>query len=232
MLTQIIQLLNAINTFFDNWKKSVVTIGISFMFFLGSLAAPQLSSYFGKDYISAINDRIHINTPVMNILASTQNKIKSNRIIVAELHDGKSNVSGVKFAFLSATYEVVQPGTAKLLMEMQNLPTSLFTGYWVSFSKGDCKKIDVNIENIDRNPDAVTASYASYGIEYAIVCPIFEPNTDMMLGVVTGFWHKDLIGDVGDEDVVELKDTALILSGILSGKEVGPSVWTRVFGEK
>ena len=231
MLTQLIQLMTAINLFFDSWKKVVLTIGVSFMFFLGSLAAPQITSYFGKDYISAINDRIHINTPVMDILASTQDKIKSNRIVVAELHDGKSNVSGVKFAYLSANYEVVEPGTAKLLLDMQNLPTSMFTRHWRVLGSNNCNSVDVDTVNITRNEDSVAASYAVYGVEYAIICPIFEPNTDMMLGVILGFWHTDISNIDKDADMKALKESALILSGILSGKGNSVSLLTRLFGE-
>ena len=231
MLTQLIQLMTAINLFFDSWKKVVLTIGISFMFFLGSLASPQIASYFGTDYISAINDRIHINTPVMDILASTQDKIKSNRIIVAELHDGKSNVSGVKFAYLSANYEVVQPGTAKLLLDMQNLPTSMFTKHWSVLGGNNCNSVDVDAINVTRNEDSVAASYAGYGVEYAIICPIFEPNTSMMLGVIVGFWHKDVLNIDKEADVKALKESALILSGILSGKGDSISLWTELFGE-
>lgn len=231
MLNQLIQLMTAANLFFDNWKKVVVTIGVSFMFFLGSLASPQITSYFSKDYISAINDRIHINTPVMDIIASTQYKIKSNRILVAELHDGKSNVSGVKFAYLSANYEVVQPGTAKLLLNMQNLPTSMFTKYWKALGSDSCSGVDVNTSNIEKNEDSVSANYAGYGVEYAIICPIFEPNTDMMLGVITAFWYKDLNNDQTEVDVEALKESALMLSGILSGKTESISLLDRLFGE-
>lgn len=230
MLTQLIQLITCLNTFFDSWKKVIVVVGFSFLFFVGSLASPQISSMFSKDYISSINDRIHINTPVMEILNSAQESIKANRIVIAELHDGKSNVSGVKFAFVSATYEVVQPGTAKLLLDMQNLPTSMFTGYWKELGQGECRKINVNLENIERNENAVEASYAAYGVDYAIICPIFQPNTDLILGVITGFWNKDINNISEEHDIKVLQSNALILSGILSGKSVEQNLFQKIFG--
>ena len=166
----------------------------------------------------------------MDILSSAQDSIKANRIVIAELHDGKSNVSGVKFAFVSATYEVVHPGTAKLLLDMQNLPTSMFTGYWKELGEGKCKKIDVNLENIDRNENAVEASYAAYGVDYAIICPIFQPNTNLILGVITGFWNKDIDSPTEEHDVEVMQSNALILSGILSGKSGEQNLFQKIFG--
>lgn len=230
MFTLLIQYLTAMNAFFDSWKKAIFAIGFSFLFFLGSIFAPR---YFdgSNDYITAINDRISINSSVMEILGAANEKLHANRIIVSELHDGKQNVSGVRFAFVSATYEIVQPGTSKIILELQNLPTSMFTGYWTVMSKGECYKMDIDLNHLERNMDAPTSNYASYGVDYAMICPIVEPRTELLLGTITGFWNRDL----GDREILEdearLKKTSLVLSGLLSGSTSKHSWWGKFFGE-
>lgn len=229
MFTLLIQYLTAINAFFDNWKKAAFAIGISFLFFMGSVLIPK---YFeGSDYITAINDRISINSSVMDILEVANKKIHANRIVVAELHDGKQNVSGVRFAFLSATYEVVEPGTSKIILELRDLPTSMFTGYWKVMIKGQCYKMDIDLEHLDRNMDAPTSNYASYGVDYVMMCPIFEPKTDMLLGAVTGFWNRDLTPDEISKSEEKLLKTSFVLSGILSGASSHRSWFDKFFGE-
>lgn len=230
MFTLLIQYLTAMNAFFDSWKKAVFAIGFSFFFFLGSIFMPKYLDE-STDYITAINARISINTSVMDILSAANQDLHANRLVISELHDGKQNVSGVKFAFVSATYELVQPGTAKIILELQNLPTSMFTGYWKVMNKGECYKMNIDLDNLESNVDAPTNSYATYGVDYAMTCPIFEPRTGLILGTITGFWNKDLNANEIKADEDKLIKTSLVLSGLLSGNAFKHSWWDDFFGE-
>ena len=57
-------------------------------------------------------------------------KYKCDRVWVAEFHNGGHTYSGKSFQRFSTTYEVVSEGVSSEALRSQNIPTSIFTGFF------------------------------------------------------------------------------------------------------
>jgi predicted transcriptional regulator YheO len=80
-----------------------------------------------KKHTLAQNDAIKTDELITTKLRFLMDKYKSDRVWLAEFHNGGKTYSGKSFQRFSTTYEVVNQGIAAEAVNTQNIPTSIFS---------------------------------------------------------------------------------------------------------
>jgi len=88
---------------------------------------------------------------IVKKLESIKEKYQSDRVWVAEFHNGAHTYSGKNFQKFSETYEVVNTGIATEAINTQDIPTSIFSSFFRKLS--DCNSL--YIKNVQENEDVL-----------------------------------------------------------------------------
>lgn len=162
------------------------------------------------EYYSSLAKRLQADDKITPVMEAFRDKIGSDRLLIAELHDGKKNTTGVRFAYMSGTYESDDKGLTQVLMEFQNIPTSIFAGLWTSLLEGKCVMVDA-----EAGTEVARAQFAEYGSNRTMMCPVQSPNDGSMIGVLMSTWRVDPPGF--DLEVInrEMVKASYVVSGLI-----------------
>lgn len=163
-----------------------------------------------SEYYSSLAKRLQADDKITPVMDSFRTKIGSDRLIVSELHDGKKNTTGVRFAYMSGTYESDDRGLTRVLMEFQNIPTSIFAGLWTPLLNGECVTI-----HGEEGTEVAKAQFYEYGSNRTMMCPVQSPSDGSMIGVLIATWRMD----PADMDLKlineEMKKASYVISGLI-----------------
>lgn len=87
-----------------------------------SKALSKSADQFAVHFPSIVNQ----SSEVLARLRHLRSDIRADRIMVFQYHNGSHNISGVDFAKMSCTHEVVKPGLKSVQQELLNLPVSAY----------------------------------------------------------------------------------------------------------
>ncbi len=196
----------------DSWKRFFMSITLLLLIGGGTVVYQALNLYLSgnSEYYSSLAKRLQADDKITPVMDSFRDKIGSDRLIVAELHDGKKNTTGVRFAYMSGTYESDDRGLTRVLMEFQNIPTSIFAGMWTPLLNGKCVSIDEG-----SGTEVARAQFAEYGSNRTVMCPVQSPNDGSMIGVLMSTWRvdpKDFDPVVANE---QMEKASLVVSGLI-----------------
>lgn len=196
----------------DSWKRFFMSITLLLLIGGGTVVYQALNLYLSgnSEYYSSLAKRLQADDKITPVMDSFRDKIGSDRLIVAELHDGKKNTTGVRFAYMSGTYESDDRGLTRVLMEFQNIPTSIFAGMWTPLLNGKCVSIDEG-----SGTEVARAQFAEYGSNRTVMCPVQSPNDGSMIGVLMSTWRvdpKDFDPVVANE---QMEKASLVISGLI-----------------
>lgn len=163
-----------------------------------------------SEYYSSLAKRLQADDKITPVMDAFRQKIGSDRLLVAELHDGKKNTTGVRFAYMSGTYESDDRGLTRVLMEFQNIPTSIFAGLWSPLLQGECVMI-----HGDEGTEVALAQFAEYGSNRTLMCPVQSPNDGSMIGILVSTWRMDP-SDLDLKTIdAEMKKASYVISGLI-----------------
>lgn len=163
-----------------------------------------------SEYYSSLAKRLQADDKITPVMDAFRQKIGSDRLLVAELHDGKKNTTGVRFAYMSGTYESDDRGLTRVLMEFQNIPTSIFAGLWSPLLQGECVMI-----HGDEGTEVAQAQFAEYGSNRTLMCPVQSPNDGSMIGILVSTWRMDP-SDLDLKTIdAEMKKASYVISGLI-----------------
>lgn len=163
-----------------------------------------------SEYYSSLAKRLQADDKITPVMDSFREKIGSDRLIVAELHDGKKNTTGVRFAYMSGTYESDDRGLTRVLMEFQNIPTSIFSGLWSPLLEGKCVMVDSQ-----DGTEVARAQFSEYGSNRTMMCPVQSPNDSSMIGVLISTWRMDPTGFDPAKANIEMEKASYVISGLI-----------------
>lgn len=217
MFNSILSVISPILGAIDSWKRAfIIVFFITFLTF-GYITFPIVQRYVDSmDAYISVENRIKMDGPITTAIRTLQSKINSDRVMIFELHNGKVNASGVHFAYISSSYESVKPGFAKLLLETQNLPTSLLAGDWGPLLEGKCVFIDPTFDAF--STPSVNDWMESNGVGSLGICPISSPDDERLVGLVMTQWAADTDDTHHYEYTTDMQLLAYKLSGMLSSK--------------
>lgn len=214
MLTKIRAILNSIIAMTDSWKRFLMSVTLLLLLGGGALVYQATTLYLtgNSEYYSSLAKRLKADDKITPIMDNFRESIGADRLIITELHDGKKNTTGVRFAYMSGTYESDDKGLTRVLMDFQNIPTSIFAGMWTPLLEGDC----VMVAN-DSEVGTIVArtQFAEYGSRRTYMCPVQSPNDSSMIGVLIATWRVD----PNDLDLArvdkEMKKASYVISGLI-----------------
>lgn len=214
MLTKIRAILNSIVALTDSWKRFLMSVTLMLMIGGGALVYQATTLYLtgNSEYYSSLAKRLKADDKITPVMDTFRSNIKADRLIVAELHDGKKNTTGVRFAYMSGTYESDDLGLTRVLMNFQNIPTSIFAGMWTPLLNGECVML---AKDAEASQLAAQSQMADYGSRRTYMCPVQSPDDSSMIGVLIATWRVD----PDDLDPVsidkELKKASYVISGLI-----------------
>jgi hypothetical protein len=146
-------------------------------------------------------------------LKSLMDKYNSDRVWIAEFHNGGKTYSGKSFQRFSTTYEVVNAGVSSEASNSQNIPTSIFSQF---FKKLDSSGYYHNA-NFDLNRDEISTVMKTFfqnrGVHNFIAFSIKD-----IKGNFVGFLCLDTIPDnvqIKEQDIERLMIVSSNLAGYL-----------------
>ena len=212
MLTKIQAIFRSIVALTDSWKRFFMSITLLLLISGGALVYQATSLYLSgnSEYYSSLAKRLQADDKITPVMDSFREKIGSDRLIVAELHDGKKNTTGVRFAFMSGTYESDDRGLTRVLMEFQNIPTSIFSGLWSPLLEGKCVMVDSQ-----DGTGVARAQFSEYGSNRTLMCPVQSPNDSSMIGVLISTWRMDPTGFDPAKASIEMEKASYVISGLI-----------------
>lgn len=181
-------ILRSIVAMTDSWKRFFMSITLMLLIGGGAIVYQATTLYLSgnSEYYSSLAKRLQADDKITPVMEAFRTKIGSDRLLVAELHDGKKNTTGVRFAYMSGTYESDDRGLTRVLMEFQNIPTSIFAGLWTRLLEGKCVMIDEQ-----DGTEVARAQFSEYGSNRTMMCPVQSPNDGSMIGVLIATWRVD-----------------------------------------
>ena len=212
LLTKIQAIFRSIVALTDSWKRFFMSITLLLLISGGALVYQATSLYLSgnSEYYSSLAKRLQADDKITPVMDSFRDKIGSDRLLVAELHDGKKNTTGVRFAYMSGTYESDDRGLTRVLLEFQNIPTSIFAGLWGPLLNGKCVMV-----NLDSPHEVARAQFAEYGANYTMMCPIQSPNDGSMIGVLFATWRVDPAEFDLEKVNSEMEKASYVVSGLI-----------------
>lgn len=78
-----------------------------------------------KKHKELIDLRLEINNKVKSVIETFRKETDADRIYIFEYHNGESNLNGLPFAKVSATYEILRPGVPSYKARLQGIPSGL-----------------------------------------------------------------------------------------------------------
>lgn len=217
MWQHIVSVISPILGAIDSWKRAFIVAFFVTFLTVGYLVFPIAQRYVDSmDAYISVENRIKMDGPITSAIRTLQTKIDADRVMIFELHNGKVNASGVHFAYISSSYEVVKPGFAKILLDTQNLPTSLLAGDWGPLLEGKCIFVDPTFS--DFQTPSIEDWMASNGVGSLGICPISSPDDERLVGLVMTQWADDIDNKKHYDYKLDMQLLSYKLSGMLSSK--------------
>ena len=72
-----------------------------------------------------IDKRLDVNNKIKNAIESFRQRVDADRVYIFEYHNGESNLNGLPFAKVSATYEILKGGVSSFKARLQGIPSGL-----------------------------------------------------------------------------------------------------------
>jgi hypothetical protein len=106
-----------------------------------------------------------------NLLQGTQ----ANRAYMYRYHNGLAAISGVPFYFQSMTFEVIRPGTVRIMPYEQRLPAGMTPSISSQFAQNKCALAT----DLDKTDHTLNFMFQIHGTRALLRCPIFMKNGDL-----------------------------------------------------
>lgn len=216
MLTKIQAIFRSIIAMTDSWKRFFMSITLLLLIGGGALVFQATTIYLSgnSEYYSSLAKRLQADDKITPVMDSFRDQIGSDRLLVAELHDGKKNTTGVRFAYMSGTYESDDNGLTRILMGFQNVPTSIFSGLWAPLLEGSCVMI-----NDTSGTEVARDHFKEYGSNNTYICPIQSPGSSSMVGILVATWRTPPVSTAMQIDKEMMKASYMISGLIYEAKE-------------
>lgn len=91
-----------------------------------------------------IDKRLEINSKIKNAIEAFRQKVDADRVYIFEYHNGESNLNGLPFAKVSATYEILKPGVSSYKSRLQGIPSGLI----LEFNQNLLTNKQISVPNI------------------------------------------------------------------------------------
>lgn len=148
-------------------------------------------------------------------LEMTQKRLNASRVIIFQYHNGQTDLSGLPFTKVSATYGFTKRGVESNLNDLQNTPISMWYDIhrfmWSNVYEPKCTKIDYN----DVINDTLHDRMKKFGAEVIYSCPLVNMTGGPVGQVNVAYMDRLTIRPSDDLIFAEIEDVAKVSSGYL-----------------
>ena len=130
--------------------------------------AKHKTKKFAKDFPSLIDMNRRVLTKLRH----------ADRVAVVQFHNGCQNLSGIDFAKMSCTHEVVRPGLKPAQADFLNLPVSAFS-YLTNAAFGTEPKVILNIERLRKFDMSTYILLKSHKVVSFALTPLVSDDQDV-----------------------------------------------------
>jgi hypothetical protein len=143
-------------------------------------------SHFSAELNVSINMDQQVNQTLQTLLTQAQ----AHRVYLFRYHNGIPSVNNVPFIFHTMTHELISPGTSRVIVFSQRLPTGILGASNTQMINRRC----VVLNNLDQSTESINAwHYNMRGAVAVARCPYFSDRGDL-LGFV-GVDFKESVSD-------------------------------------
>lgn len=151
-------------------------------------------THFSSELATSINMDQQVNSVLQSVLTQTQ----ASRAYMFRFHNGIPSVNNVPFIFHTMTHELISPGTPRVIVFSQRLPTGILGMANTDMINRRC----VILKDLDQITDSMNAWHFNMRGAVAVVrCPYFSSRGDLLGFVGVDFKEtpsEDLITQAHD----------------------------------
>lgn len=92
-----------------------------------------------------IDMRLEVNNSIKNVIETFRNETDCDRVYIFEYHNGESNLNGLPFAKISATYEILKQGVLSHKARLQSIPSGLI----LDFNQTILKESIISVQHVE-----------------------------------------------------------------------------------
>ena len=173
----------------------VCFFAVTGIFILKKWAEKKLLKENKLEHDEKINKRLKITPEVKNVLKELLLHTHAWRAYVFEFHNGKTNLGGLPFLFMSCTYEVLGQTASSQIGARQNMPFTLFDSLITKIMHNEVVTVDTRNKADD--------------FDMIIYETMKKRGTIILIGTKLLDEHKRVIGFLGI-DYCDTPDTAII----------------------
>ena len=157
-----------------------------------------------------IEDALKVSQQVNTLVADQRTRLGVDRLYVSKFHNGKVDLSGIHFIYISRVSESTAAGVSNEISTAQNLPLSIFPDMLTAISQNKCyyvKEVNDGVEN--------STFLSSMGIKSTMICPIYSTE-GKLIGLIGADGTVDSINTTEAPELeAKLKTIASVLGGLL-----------------
>lgn len=139
-----------------------------------------------KQFSREFSTIIDINDKVLTKLKHLKNDVNADRVYIVQYHNGLANLSGLSFAKMSCTHEVVKTGLKVAQPDLQNLPVSAFSSL-TNAAFGNENTYFYDIEKLKRFDVSTYSLLKSHKAKSVLVVPLKDDEGSVFGFVVVEF---------------------------------------------
>jgi hypothetical protein len=161
-------------------------------------------THFSSELATSIAMDQQVNAVLQTMLTQTQ----ANRSYLFRFHNGIPSVNNVPFIFHTMTHELISPGTPRVIVFSQRLPTGILGTSNHEMINRRC----VVLNNLDEITDSINAwHYNMRGAVAVVRCPYFSSRGDLL-----GFVGVDFKESPAEDAIAHAHDAARAAADRLS----------------
>lgn len=124
---------------------------------------------------------------INSLLETVRYETNVSRLIVAEFHNGKSNLGAIPWSFSSSRHAAIAPGIAYDIDTAQSVPNTVFSETFVQIWADPKKPVCVYVKTSEVKSSLMRARLISRGTTSFVQCPIQRADGTPLGTVVASF---------------------------------------------
>lgn len=221
-MTEILEVFNKLVEYFGKDMALYLVIaaialyGIHFLLKTYSGTLQKLANNWidekNKKHSDGAKHRKNVSPKIRAELMDLAKEIKADRALVFEYSNGTSNLVGLPFLYISATYEVTTPGTSTVSLNYQKVNAALIAEFLEDLEDKGYYYVH-NVECIKNNYPVVYSMMKPNDVRSAIFYTLYGVNNTIGFVVATTVKDKEF---TSDDALPEIAGTAQIISSLLN----------------
>lgn len=144
-------------------------------FHFTSLLSIYTEAHDIRNFGNNLHGNMKADSKMEELLTTTMKTTQANRAYVYRYHNGLASINSVPFYFQSMMLEVISPGTPRVILYEQRLPSGMTPAISAAFVNNKC----FTAQGLERPDHSLHFMFQTHGAHAVIRCPVYMPNGDL-----------------------------------------------------